>query len=78
MSQKDVQKKGKSKKAYEVRSLRHEEKSAQSISSPSSHIEKLEKTWNRLLKEQEIAYKGIKHYEQVREQFIGRTDQFGS
>lgn len=70
------EKQEKSKKASDVRSLRHEEKSAQSVSSLSSHIGQLERTWNRLLKEQENAHKAIRHYENIRDQYIGRTDQY--
>ena len=71
-----VNEKQKSKKASDVRSLRHEDKPAQSISSLSSHIEQLEETWNRLIKQQKTAVKAIIHFEQIRNQFIGRTDQF--
>ena len=69
------EKQEKSKKVSDVRSLRHEKKS-QSVSSLSSHIGQLERTWNKLLREQENAVKAIIHYSRIRGQFIGRTDKF--
>lgn len=65
------EKQEKSKKACDVRSLKHEEKSAHNISSLSSHIGELRSAWNRLLKEQEDAVKAIGHFKQIRDQFIG-------
>jgi hypothetical protein len=48
MSAKDVQKYEKSKKASDVHSQRHEDKSAQSISSLSSHLEQFKNQRLRL------------------------------
>ena len=65
------EKQEKSKKASDVRSLRHEDKSVQSISSLSNHIGQLEETWNRLLQEQENAFKAIDHYKKISDKYIG-------
>ncbi len=52
MSVKDVQKHEKSKKASDIHSLKHEEKSAQSISSLSSHIGSLRASGEELVRQQ--------------------------
>ena len=64
----------KSKKASDVHSLKHEEKSAQSISSLSSHIGETKREWERLIDEEEIALKAIRHYKQKMDLFIDQTD----
>jgi exonuclease VII small subunit len=75
MSAKDVPKQGMDKKKSDARSQRHEDKSAQSISSLSSHIEEFENQQIALTKQLQKAEDRIEYYRQRVIRFRALNDE---